>query len=630
MSLDNLPGDMPSSDPSSFELSEDTPSWDILSPGDASSMEPSVTVPTALYPYFNSASSGFFYKGRFLGPSHWINYAYQSSDIVALIQQHGSNTSTYGWWTFSRCKVIRKAINGRDSITDPQRTSLKSIVPAKVVSDQLVQAYLRTTQAVLPILHVASFLHDYSNYWSPSISSCQSFTATLLLVLGIGSSFVSKELGLSRVTTTRWVKTASDWLLSSKQEMKLSLDGLRLQCLLLLAEKINGLSLCPPWLCSGSLYRAAMDAGLHVTGKDNGYNQKSGSERRLWATIIELDLQTSMDWGSGPTVSVEDSNSFLPFNVEETPPRNDEVNTHRDESFAASKPKPINQFTQSSLQILLAKTQPVRLKIARFLNNKGPGYSFDATLALSAQLLGEFKTCFDLITGYRTANEPPTPFHIQLFDLLVRRFVLSLHHPFALKAMSDPRYAYSRQICIDTSMALLAHLSQNHDCDSRQLQLRGRGVFIEVYWQSCLYLMGEITNQIDTDTCFLSTTRRSDSARSEMKETIENFNELAVSRIAEGELNIKRYILACCLLAQVEAKQETGIVHTSVSRALESSLETCGMLLQAQLQSPNCTTSIGAVTSRNNTEHSHWQQRGEFLNQRPPTRSSAPIVGNLE
>lgn len=503
------------------------------------------------------------------------------------------------------------------------------MVPIKAVSDKLVQAYLRTFQAVLTILHVPSFLQDYSNYWKCSDPSTvnQPFAIMLLLILSIGARFDSKEQGLTRVLTLQWIKTASDWILSSKEKSRLSLDGLRIQSLLLLSRKINGVNSSLAWLCTGSLYRAAMSADLQLCGKENENNLPDCVEveihRRLRITLIEMDLQASMDLGCLP--SVEDNNFPLPSNIEDVsldnpPPRH----------TAVPQSKLLSHFTQSSLQILLAQTQPVRLKIVRFLNSKGPDCSFDTALGLSEQLLGDFKKAHDLIEIYRTANEPPTTFQLILFDLFVRRFILSLHHPFALKAISDPRYAYSRQICIDTSMAILSHLSQPSELDVRQLQLKGTGVFCDVYLQSCLYLTGEITNQIDTDTCFLSTSRRSDLVRREMKEIVERFSQLAIDRIAAGETNIKRYVLASCLLAQADARQDAILVQTGVSRTLEKSLQKSGLFFQAQLQALTNAMSMDHLTNRNNMEQHHWPPWDTFSGQHLPKRSSTQIFGSLE
>jgi Fungal specific transcription factor domain len=504
-----------------------------------------------------------------------------------------------------------------------------SMVPAKAVSDRLVQAYLRTFQAVLTIVHVPTFLREYSDYWKSPGTSNQPFTVMLLLVLSIGSRFCSKEPGLSRVLTLQWIKTASDWLLSSKQRSRLCLDGLRIQCLLLLARKVNAVTYGSAWLCTGNLYRAATYAGLHVRVEDNGDGPRNRWEtearRRLWVTIVELDLQASMDCGSMPTVSVEESNYPLPSNIEDVSLGISE-GALRDAAVPQSKP--LDLFTQSSLQILLAKTLPVRLKIARFLNNQGLQYSFETALGLSAQLLGEFKKCHDLIERYRMASKPPTSFPTRLFDLLMRRFILSLHHPFALKAMSEPQYCYSRQICIDTSISLLTHLSQSNDADFRHLQLKGTGLFCDVYAQSALYLTGEITNQIDTDQYFLSTSQRFDLARREMRDIIDKYSQLAADRIAAGETNIKRHVLVSCLLAQADAKYEAASVQRSVSITLEKTLEKCGSLLQAQLQVLTDARSMDCIAHRN-TNQLDWPQWDEFLGLHPPNRPSSQIFGSL-
>lgn len=96
------------------------------------------------------------------------------------------------------------------------------------------------------------------------------------------------------------------------------------------------------------------------------------------------------------------------------------------------------------------KTIPVRLKIARFINSFRSEHSFEKALTLSTELSAVLKSCSVLIEVYCMSSTPPTAFQTKLFDLLVQRFLLALHNPFAVKAMFNPLYYYLRKVCLET------------------------------------------------------------------------------------------------------------------------------------------------------------------------------------
>ena len=45
----------------------------------------------------------------------------------------------------------------------------------------------------------------------------------------------------------------------------------------------------------------------------------------------------------------------------------------------------------------------------------------------------------------------------QMLELYLRRSLLLLHIPFAIQADKDPRYSYSRHVCLDNAGTILAH-----------------------------------------------------------------------------------------------------------------------------------------------------------------------------
>jgi hypothetical protein len=212
-----------------------------------------------------------------------------------------------------------------------------------------------------------------------------------------------------------------------------------------------------PWLSTGLLLRMAMQMNLHLDCTIHPSSNKSTSEvqarTRLWIAVAELELQSSMDCEAILSIDVENYDFALPFNIDEIPSTMDST-----DSSPASEPP--NHFTQSSIQILLAKKIPVRLKIARFINSHRSKDPLETALELSKELTATLARCHTLIGDYCMSSRPPTAFQTKFFDLLVRRFLFGLHYSFVVRRpLSDSFYHYSRKVCLETSLALFSDVT---------------------------------------------------------------------------------------------------------------------------------------------------------------------------
>ena len=501
---------------------------------------------------------------------------------MTVIQTHETDESKHGCPTFSRCKAVAKTVKMQEQTAAKPNRSMMDVVPTKVISDRLVQAYFRTFQTVFGILHVPSFRKQYKAFWEDSGSVSKAFDTTLLVVMCIGSTFCSPETSVPRATTLQWIDIACTWLSWLKQQNRSSLESLRIQCLIVLARQVRSFSGDIAWLSTGSLVRMAMHMGLHID-REAHWSPKTcpsdiEAQRRLWATIVELELQSSMDCGSVPGISCEDYDCAFPSNIDDT---------HLETNPSSGDPataKPMDQLTQSSIQILLIKTAPVRLKIARFINDFKSKHSFEEALGLSSKLLEALKSCTDMISSYCMSSTPPTPFQTKMFDLLVQRFVLGLHQPFAIQALANPSYYYSRKVCLETSFLLTSHLTQPGDDDFSNLRLCGKGLLRVVYAQCALYLCGELTDRSEVDRA-PSANPSNNLMRKELRKAVEKYLGSAVARMSCGsEKSIKCYILVSCLLAQADAVYGGVPVDQAVSRALRKGLETSHALLSSQVQ----------------------------------------------
>jgi hypothetical protein len=152
------------------------------------------------------------------------------------------------------------------------------MVPTRDISDLLVQAYLRTFQTVLGILHVPSFRQDYNGFWRNQESANEEFLSTPILVMCIGSTFTPYETGVSRELSLQWIDAISTWLTLPKLKLVLSLGCLRIQCLFHLACQTKSIKRNKVSLSGGILLRMAMQLGLHIDPEKHSFQPMSPSD----------------------------------------------------------------------------------------------------------------------------------------------------------------------------------------------------------------------------------------------------------------------------------------------------------------------------------------------------------------
>ncbi|KAL4734224.1 hypothetical protein BDV11DRAFT_174959 [Aspergillus similis] len=543
-------------------------------------------VETPLSPPFQSGSKpciqGMSSRSRYLGQSHWENFA-QPSLIVQSVMNMLEASARQENTTLARCKTAAERFKGQHLTFLPAVGSQRDLLPERSVADRLLQAYLRTTQSVLGVVSVPSFYRRYVDLWSSSTPSDENFEVLLLLVFAIGWAVSSQEPAVSRPTVLQWIHVGRTWLGSSMYKKGPVLDSIRVHCLFTVACQFLAIPENQSYFGTGTLVRTAMQMGLHIDPTRCALEEQISaleiqSRRRLWATILELELQSCMDHGLVPSIGVDDYDTELPLNVDDA--TLDSPSPRAGNGGASRLPgQDLSQLTSCSLQILLAQTLPVRLKIVRFLNSFRPAEQpFRQALKLSAELSSLMKLASDRIEAYRiSCSPPPTSFQIQFFDLLLQRTMLALHHPFAARASQDQSLYYSRKICFEATLSLLSRSVFPGDADFHQLRVVSGGLFPAAYVQCALFLCAELVDQSDIGVPS-PVNPRTGYVRREMQAAVQRFLDLTLQKIRSGtETNVQLYATIHGVLAHadaIEAGMSASRTETRILEAVKSSLET--------------------------------------------------------
>lgn len=526
-----------------------------------------------------------------------------------MIQKFESDETSDARVVYDRCKNLARAIKAREIVRQPPPTDFHDYIPPRKTADQLVQVYIRTFESVFRILHIPSFLRECNNYWANPSSSSHEFVIKLLLVMTIGMRFspasdLNDSVSFSSISS-QWIHAAQSWLNSPFEKSRVNVSGIQIYCLLLLTRQVNGVEGDMIWISAGSLLRTAMHMGLHIDPcRLNGmtfYDQEI--RKRLWATVLEITVQSSMDTGGLPLVSIQDIDCEPPSNIDDD--QMDEDNR----AAAEPIPKPMEQYTRTSVQIALMKSLPVRLEIARFLNDFRSKLSYDKTLQLASRLSFICRANYLLFQSFHGELSHPSIFEIKLLDLLTYRFLLALHHPFAMKAKTDPTLYFSRKVSIEVSLSLLSHPSRapgdarTLDDDYERLRLTGTGLFRDVAVQAISTICEELINQLEEEKSSFTPVSSSFSRR-DLHKIVEEYVDLLDLRIKYGETNIRGHLLFSCLLAHIDALQANHSIEQAISTALKKSLDNCHRILKTRADESGATTQLDAeVDAPGNGRH---------------------------
>lgn len=509
--------------------------------------------------------------------------AAQFDTILNLYVQAESDQKSEISSLIRKCKKLGQAMKTGFPILQPLPAYYRELVPPRKMCDQLVNSYLQTFEHVYRVVHVPSFQEDYLRYWNNPGSASTAFVVRLLLIAAIGSCFHTGSSNPPSLhpPSSQWIHVAQSWLNNPFEKSRLNLGGIQIHCLLLLARQVNAVGGDLVWVSSGSLLRTAMHMGLHrdPCRLSSMSFYQSELRRRLWATVMEIVLQSSMDSGGSPLIACKD------FDTE--PPSNYDDSQLSPGIQMAPVPKPSDTFTQTSVQIALMKSLPIRLEIAALINDFRIDLSYDTILRLGADLTAICRSNQLLFQSFRKEKSQLTAFHAKMLGLLTHRFLLSLHHPFAIKAKTDPTYYFSRKVCREYSLSLLSSSSPSLETrltdEYTRLRIVGGGLFRDVPVHAAMITSQELVSQLQEDSSsFIST---SDAlSRRELHKAIEDYVELTLSRIKAGEVNVKGYVFASCVLAQINAIQTGTSIEQSVLQASAKSLEVCSQLLKSRVE----------------------------------------------
>ncbi|PYH69094.1 TPR-like protein [Aspergillus vadensis CBS 113365] len=375
------------------------------------------------------------------------------------------------------CKRLKHDLRGperRRQSDQPPSSKLIELLPDRPLAEYLMRSYFSTFETTLRILHVPSFISEWNAFCDRSVSHADRllnnksdiFIAKLLMLMACASCFATEKTeplasaGFSPQsliqTCHTWIAAVTTWLAAMTSHAQLNLDVIQQAT----AQDGDLAS-----LASGSLLREAMLTGLHRDPCNFPRISPFWAElrKRLWLTVIELELQASLYSGIPLAVSWDEFDSPLPSDIDDEDIIID--------SLHLPPSRQSNTLTRTSFQIALAQTLETRIAISKMVNRVRLSATYnDEVTTLSERLTtGLAQAPADLRDDTSTSTSPNdssvnTEFRRSFFLFLHYRSLLALHRPFFLRftetQLDQEPFIISRRVCVQTSLALLSQLER--------------------------------------------------------------------------------------------------------------------------------------------------------------------------
>ena len=308
---------------------------------------------------------------------------------------------------------------------------LLQLLPSSDVLKSSIRLYLSTFETTYRILHVPSFQKDFHAFQSSCQDRRADFTATLLLIVAIVSCCTNGDqmryLGgssIAREDAVRYIFACQSWL-DRHSRKHMTMAFFQLHCLLLVAKRVNSHKIKQTWTDAERTVSIAVAAGFHrdpstIAGaKVNAFDQEM--RRRLWLTIVELDLLTSLERGMPAAAST--------FFFDTAPPRN----IDDDELEEATKQLPTSiplssRPTSMTCACTSYQSLSLRLRLNGILNTPSSHLTQSEVMTYTDQVTRQIQQIYETYSATNQANTDwSTKPSVSQTTLLLQLYHLLLH-----------------------------------------------------------------------------------------------------------------------------------------------------------------------------------------------------------
>ncbi|KAI2611600.1 uncharacterized protein GGS25DRAFT_202239 [Hypoxylon fragiforme] len=346
-------------------------------------------------------------------------------------------------------KDRRKRKEDREKRFGESDIILESLLPSRDETDSLVAVYMDQFEQIHRIIHIPTFKAEYATFWDPSKTRSASFTALVLSMISVSCCLdmqsSNKFVGVKSSSTQmaeKWIKACDEWYEHQSQKHR-KLVHYQISCLLYLAKRVNIIKKKRYWTTSGGMVRDSITVGLHqdpdhTPAKISPYI--SEMRRRLWATMVEFEVQASFDQGLPTLLSSVHNDADAPRNIDDS---SFDENT---QELPISRPP--NEYTSSSYQHIGRRSLALRVELTKILTGPPVELEWEQVLQYSDMITNEIDRLPSWDLEINSDSESPqkpmlahTLLHIQL-----RQYLVPLHQPYLKLRKFSSKYQVAELI----------------------------------------------------------------------------------------------------------------------------------------------------------------------------------------
>ncbi|KND91084.1 putative transcriptional regulatory protein, partial [Tolypocladium ophioglossoides CBS 100239] len=402
------------------------------------------------------------FKGRetstkFYGFSYHLNFYQQFPDLPPFIAQLKAQNPL-----IDQLRDDIFSVTSRRPRTHPlseeraDEETLGHLIPQRSVADTLVQTYFDRFEVTHRVLNIPVFMAEYNRHWENPRCTPAASVVQFLLVMATAAS-IHPEIPMSAAGSNsvhdlarRWIEATEAWITSESITPPESGSALMTHCLLLISKRANYLQESDFWTSTGRLVRWAMAAGYHCEAGPSAPISLFHREvrRRLWTTIIELDLQASIERGMPPSIKRSDFSTRMPLNADD--------DAMQESTEEVPTCQPLSTWTNTSFQVILHRSFATRLDVCSLVNGPQDQADFDQVLRLGDMLVQALRELPAWHSYHTNPRERRTILYVEaMLRTILNQYILLLHIPWAIKTPTTSTSEISRRARLDAAAAIL-------------------------------------------------------------------------------------------------------------------------------------------------------------------------------
>ncbi|ROW18216.1 hypothetical protein VPNG_00048 [Cytospora leucostoma] len=426
-----------------------------------------------------SQSDGLYYASPIYmntGLTHWAKLIEELGDVkMYIFDQDEEFHESFAKLTAVQSLYATQSMSYNYPFGDyqldsplPSHCALLERLPPRALVVDLVDNYMSTYEKTHRLLHPPQFQRELEEFYAAPQDVPVAWVAQFLMMLALSTISASQHLtgmlgaSIRDDISRNYQKWAAAYLRQSPYMNAPDLCSIRTLCMMTITK---GLDIDTPahargaWALVGFIVRLAMSMFLHrdMASYSEITAYEAEMRRRVWGTIVFLDLDAAIEAGLPPTIRPDDSDTAVPLNIDDMQldPSPSQARTH---SALISLAQPRSSWTDSSFHIRLAESYPIVSRVLSIVNSTRPGMDSRMVEECDKKLrdtLRETNTIFAHLLNILPSMEKVLVLQQTMFEVFIRRILLALHHACVRDSRYSSVYELSHVSILECSLALL-------------------------------------------------------------------------------------------------------------------------------------------------------------------------------